>query len=54
MHNLVFQSHSFDFSWKCEEEAEMTVPDWRQGWARGTEGSSAFLPKCRLENASSF
>lgn len=51
MHNLVFQSNSLDFSWKCEEEAEMPVSDWRQGeWARGTEGSSALFPKCCLEN----
>lgn len=55
MYNLVFQSNSFDFSWKCEEEADMPMSDWRQGeWARGAEGSPALFSKCSLENVSSF
>lgn len=52
MHSLVFQSNSLDFSWKCEEEAEMPMSDWRRGeWARGAAGSSALPPKRCLEEA---
>ena len=42
MHNPIFQSNSLDFSWKCEEETEKSISEWRQG--NGTEEQKAAQP----------